>query len=187
MLFGKPPRILRVAAVAFALAAASCQLVVDLDGLEDQHCPPGQKPCPNMAGCIPYDNPATGCNEPGCGPCAPPHATATCGQNRQCFFTRANCLPGWDDCDGRPDNGCETDLVHDRDHCGSCLKSCETPPHGMAGCSEGRCGVGGCDPGFEDCNHLPGDGCEREIWTDLQCLCDLPCPEGTSCARGVCL
>jgi hypothetical protein len=174
-------------AVALAIAAGGCQLVVDLDGLEDQHCPPGHKPCPTL-GCVPNDNPGTGCNDPGCAPCAPPHAIATCGQNLHCFFNRDSCIPGWDDCDGRPDNGCETDLSHNRDHCGTCTKSCEKPTNGIAGCSNGECGIGGCNPMWEDCDHDPANGCEHPIWTDQECLgCGLPCPDGTSCDQGVCI
>ena len=38
-------------------------------------------------------------------------------------------------------------------------------------------------------NHDAGDGCERKIWTDQECLtCGLPCAEGLHCAQGgVCL
>ena len=182
----KAARAWPVAALALAFAAGACQLVVDLDGLEDQHCPPGHKPCPNL-GCVPNDNPATGCNDPGCAPCAPPHATATCGQNLSCYFTRADCIPGWDDCDHDPSTGCETDLMHDRDHCNDCLTPCAKPEHGIAGCSKGKCEVGGCDPGWGDCDHSFDNGCERPIWTDDQCLCNYPCAPGTSCAQGLCI
>jgi hypothetical protein len=174
-------------ALAATLAlAAGCQALVDLDSLENRQCGPNEKACSGK--CVPNDNPNTGCNDPGCAPCAPPHAIATCGQSLHCEFDRDSCLGGWDDCDGISENGCETDLAHSALHCGDCAVACERPDNGIAGCSNGTCVIGACNPGWEDCDHNPASGCEREIWTDQECLtCDLPCPSGTSCAQGVCL
>ena len=103
-------------------------------------------------------------------------------------YVQYGCLGGWDNCDGISENGCETDLAHNALHCGDCDTACERPEHGIAGCSNKLCVIGGCNPGWEDCDHNPANGCEREIWTDQECLtCDLPCPGGTSCAQGLCL
>ena len=118
-------------------SAPAARLLVDLDGLEDRHCGPNQKACPS-GGCVPNDNPNTGCNDPGCAPCAPPHAIATCGQNVHCSFDRDSCIDGWDDCDGFSENGCETDMAHTAIHCGDCAVACEQPDNGIAGCSEGH-------------------------------------------------
>ena len=176
-----------VSAVALALAATGCQLLVDLDGLEDRHCSYGYKACPS-GGCVLFDDPATGCNDPGCSPCAPMNAIGICSQSRHCSFDRNTCFPGWDDCDGIPSNGCETDLTHNSLNCGGCGNVCARPTNGIAGCSAGKCVIGGCNPGFEDCNGDPKDGCEHPIWTDQECLtCKLPCPEGTHCDQGMCL
>lgn len=34
------------------------------------------------------------------------------------------CQPDWDNCDGDPGNGCETDLMSDKHHCGDCGTDC---------------------------------------------------------------
>lgn len=46
------------------------------------------------------------------------------------------CEKGWSDCDGVADNGCEIDLEHDDEHCGSCEMSC-----GIFNCNDGDCGL----------------------------------------------
>lgn len=169
------------------LAAASCQLLVDLDGLKDQHCGPDEKACQGI-GCVKKDSTATGCNDPMCHPCAAEHAIAMCDETLRCSFVPASCIRGWDDCDPSPENGCETDLTHNRMHCGRCFNACSNPMNGTAGCSERECVIGSCNKGWEDCDHKLENGCEKPIWTDLDCLgCGLPCPEGTHCAQGVCL
>jgi len=175
-----------VALVACGLAAAGCQLFVDLDGLEDRSCPPGAKACNDE--CVSERDTATGCGDPGCNPCAPQHADAICDQNNHCSFNRASCIDPWYDCNGFEDDGCEKDLAHDPDHCGECFHACADPPHGIAGCSKRQCVIGKCSEGWEDCDRDPSNGCERQIWTDTDCVsCDVPCAEGSSCDRGVCL
>ena len=174
------------ASTALLVLALGCQLLVDLDGLQDMHCGPTQKACPG--GCVAKDNPNTGCSELGCAPCALPHAKATCGQSGHCFFESNNCVEGWADCDRIIENGCEVDLAHDPKHCGGCnVDPCPKPPNGSAGCSNSRCVIGSCNPGYGDCDHDPDGGCEQPIWTDQQCLtCTVGCDAGTHCEQGVC-
>ncbi len=45
------------------------------------------------------------------------------------------CKEGYSDCDGNPANGCETDISADRNHCGSCDKTCESDEF----CAGGKC------------------------------------------------
>ena len=45
------------------------------------------------------------------------------------------CNKDFADCDLAPENGCETDLKNNDDHCGSCAKSCMPGQ----GCSGGKC------------------------------------------------
>jgi hypothetical protein len=170
-----------VALFACAVAAAGCQLFVDLDRLEDQSCPPDYKACNEQ--CVSEFDTATGCGDFGCNPCAPLHAEAICDNRNHCSFTK--CIEPWDDCEDEP--GCETDLLHTPMHCGACRRACLDQPHATAGCSEGKCAIGKCEDGWEDCDDDPLNGCEHPIWTDLECVyCKIPCPEGTSCEKGIC-
>jgi hypothetical protein len=174
-----------IALLACTLAAGGCQLFVDLNGLEDRSCPPDHKACNDQ--CVSERDIATGCGDPGCNPCGPPHANAACDNNNHCSFT--TCIKPWDNCDMAEDTGCETDLDHTPKHCGECYHVCPDPPHGTAGCSAGMCGIGKCADGWEDCDKDRDGptGCEHKIWTDLECVsCGVPCPEGSSCGEGIC-
>lgn len=46
-----------------------------------------------------------------------------------------SCIPGYDDCDGYPGNGCEEELSNNIYHCGSCYNAC---PPGYV-CNNGNC------------------------------------------------
>jgi hypothetical protein len=98
-------------------------------------CPAGMGDCDGLA-----DN---GCetdlanDEQNCGTCAFVCVTGGAGvagascQDGACVLTCQ--LPTRrGDCDGDPANGCETDLYHDADHCGSCGMQC-------AACIDTRC------------------------------------------------
>jgi hypothetical protein len=121
-------------------------------------CNPGFANCDGSVtdGCeINTLNDANNCG--GCGmKCNLPNAVAAC-TNGMC--TVAVCSPGFTDCDGSPTNGCETNTAGDANNCGSCNAKCELM-NATAGCSGGMCTVATCASGYQDCNHLPGDGCE---------------------------
>jgi hypothetical protein len=72
----------------------------------------------------------------GCGIVCPsgPHSSATCAHGT-CGLT---CGPGFDDCDGKPENGCESDLSTPGT-CGSCGNSCggECVAGACAACDDG--------------------------------------------------
>ncbi|MBX3208906.1 MAG: hypothetical protein KF764_27995 [Labilithrix sp.] len=55
------------------------------------------------------------------------------------------CAPGWGDCDGNADNGCETNLKTNIAHCGACGNRCATA-EGQP-CIEGQCLMTECDGG----------------------------------------
>ena len=174
-----------LALLALLAFAGGCQLFVDLDALEDMHCGPKEKACPG--GCKPRNDIATGCNGDSCAPCAPPHAKAACAPSGACVIEINGCDDNWRDCNQQYDDGCEIDIAHSPYNCGGCGIKCAKPENGMAGCSDKVCTIGGCNPGYEDCDHDAGTGCEEKIWTDQACLyCGLPCPDGTHCAQGVC-
>ncbi len=61
-------------------------------------------------------------------------------------------------------------------HCGGCERPCEAP-HGTATCTSGTCTLGGCDPGWGDCNGRLEDGCETDLTTPTDCgSCGTACP-----------
>ncbi|MDO9017600.1 MAG: hypothetical protein Q7V43_11865 [Myxococcales bacterium] len=93
----------------------------------------------------------------GCGLACParPNAASRCDAGR-CAFA---CNPGFGDCDGNADNGCEVDLRRDPTHCGQCTTACN-PPNATPACVDGACAVGACATGFGDCDANPTNGCE---------------------------
>ncbi|MEZ4394039.1 MAG: hypothetical protein R3A48_23440 [Polyangiales bacterium] len=98
-----------------------------------------------------------------CGGCglrceARPNATVSCEAGR-CAFA---CAPGFADCDGVADNGCEVDLQTDVTRCGACGNAC-SPPNGTAACVAGRCAVAACATGFGDCDGNASNGCEADL------------------------
>ncbi len=73
----------------------------------------------------------------------------------------ASCGPSFVDCNGDPDDGDETPLLVTPAHCGACGHACSAP-HAVPTCSAGQC-VLVCEPGFGDCDGLPGTGCEADL------------------------
>lgn len=70
---------------------------------------------------------------------APLHQRGRCAAG-ECAAT--GCVPGWGDCNGAADDGCEVDLRRAADHCGACGNAC------AGRCEAGRCcGDGGCAAG----------------------------------------
>lgn len=142
---------------------------------------------------------ATGCEVSGlddpanCGGCATgcsgAHmASVTCGAGA----CTGVCEVGWDDCNGdRRTDGCEQDVHGDVANCGSCGNVCDFA-NAQASCATGRCQMGACAQGFEDCNLDTGDGCESELAADVyncggcgrSCAVQLPNSVSTCVAGG---
>jgi hypothetical protein len=78
-----------------------------------------------------------------------------------------SCSSGWDDCDGDPQNGCETDLGASLDDCGACGEGCD-PPNATGTCVDGVCEAA-CAEGFADCNGRIDDGCEADLSSPETC------------------
>lgn len=138
-----------------ALVCAACSLTVDLDELENGRCPSGQKLCDSE--CVSVADPAFGCGNESCAPCNLQYATARCSGQR-CEI--AACRGNRRDCDMMPANGCEVDIDHDPQRCGSCTAAPCRVENGTPDCSSGRCALRSCDPNFWDCNDSLLDGCE---------------------------
>lgn len=138
------------------------------------------------------DNPNNGCERGiasvrDCGKCGgscdkPAHATAGCDTGR-CGV--GQCDPGYGDCNHELKDGCEQPL-NDLAHCGSCDSSCQRPHVAKSECENGSCVVTGCEPGWEDCNGKPEDGCEANLAAADSCgacgrSCTLPHVAQASC------
>lgn len=115
-----------------------------------------------------------------CGACdtpcgALPHAYPKC-ESSACAI--GGCEAGYADCDGLVANGCEVDLSSDELNCGACQVACPAVANGTAACSGFACGIGACDPGFDDCSGGAADGCETNLTNDAShCgTCATVCP-----------
>lgn len=118
-----------------------------------------------------------------CGRCGLPNATATCLAG-ECGIVA--CDDGFSDCNGAPDDGCETDLTAVTS-CGGCGVVCPVLEHVTVTCVAGAC-AGACEPGFGDCNGDPDDGCEKNLRKDRKNCgrCGARCPIGR-CDDGSCV
>ena len=138
--------------------------------------------------------PGTGCeisvatdimNCGGCGNACPvpANATASC-VNAQCGV--GQCKFGFADCNKNPNDGCEVDLLTVQ-NCGQCGNACAAPANAMPGCKGGMCGIGMCNNLFGDCDNNAGNGCEKNLATDvMNCgMCGKVCSFAN--AQGACL
>ena len=172
-----------------------------------------------MGGCAAA--PECTANAPGCGRCAAPMADCNadlkdgcetnidvapehCGQcgkvcpgllQKTALCVRgecASCDAGTLDCDGRGDNGCEQNVVTDADNCGGCGQKCAAPQNGTAACVLGKCVIGFCAKGFQDCDGIASTGCELDVRADkMNCgacgrVCPAPAGATVTCEAGEC-
>lgn len=117
--------------------------------------------------------------------CAIDHANETC-TNGTCQID--SCESGWDDCDGDPANGCETDL-DTASNCGACGQVCSFA-NASATCNNQSCALDSCDSGYGDCDNDASNGCEQSLDTANHCgscgrSCDLANATET-CNSGTC-
>jgi hypothetical protein len=75
-----------------------------------------------------------------------------------------SCEAGHADCDLDASNGCEADLMHDRNHCGACATACQTPD---CVCNDGKLALQ-CDDKHADCDADLSNGCETDLMTSMQ-------------------
>ncbi|HVV52873.1 MAG TPA: hypothetical protein VHO06_24645, partial [Polyangia bacterium] len=146
-------------------------------------CGAGLKSCDGTS--VSVDLPDHGCGGDSCYACNVVNATARCNQSHRCDI--AVCHKGFDDCDGDPANGCETDIRTDPDHCGGCGAKCPALAHAQRGCGD-VCTIWRCNAGYRDCNGAVSDGCEVAVLTDAaNCgQCGHACAAGEKCRQGVC-
>lgn len=127
-------------------------------------CPPCQT-CGSSGACVPAPSGTA---------CTAPHASAAaCDGNGSCLET--GCQPGYLDCDGDPNNGCETSFS--LPNCGGCGVECRPDNVIAAVCStSGDCGYSACRPGYLDCDGDKSNGCETPFSMSNCGSC------GTACA-----
>ena len=118
--------------------------------------------------------------------CQQTHATNTCVMG---VCTPA-CHSGYSDCDGNPNNGCETNSGTSESDCGFCGNICD-PPNASGNCVGGICKVGSCESGYGNCDFDGFTGCETNIITDISNCgsCGNLCSNShgnTSCGSGTC-
>jgi hypothetical protein len=115
--------------------------------------------------------------------CELPNAVAGCAGG-VCVVTSCQGLYG--DCDHDPANGCERSL-DSVDHCGVCDERCVELDRALeVDCVQGVCSPLVCEPGFDNCDGEPENGCEAKLDTLQHCGgCNVECT-GDSCAGGVC-
>ncbi len=116
--------------------------------------------------------------------CAFANAAAACADG--CYI-RA-CLFGFDDCDGKPDNGCETRTSADPKNCGGCAIACTPPPHAISACLNSACVLSACQGLWLDCDGNVANGCEVDGNADkANCgSCGNACGQGLICKAGGC-
>ncbi len=126
-------------------------------------CNSGYRDCNGAAsdGCeVNTTSSASNCG--GCGTtCAPALRTPTgvCSSG-SCSLA---CNSGWGNCDGSASNGCETNIISDRNNCGACGSVCPTYAHATSGCDFGFSCTMVCDAGYANCDGSRTNGCETFI------------------------
>ena len=125
-----------------------------------------------------------------CGDCATAcslaHASSACSAGK-CVIGK--CTAPYEDCDGDPSNGCETNTSADAGNCGGCGTACGAI-NGTPYCANSVCQIT-CNAGFADCDDSRGNGCEVDLTKDVShcSACDNVCSQvgGTpNCVGGKC-
>ncbi len=100
------------------------------------------------------------------------------------------CFTDYGDCNRTPDDGCEQSLMT-VDDCGACGQACDFAGS-VDDCSSGVCLAQSCEPGYDDCDGDPSNGCES-LDHSPSCgacghVCDdtLPNVASASCEGGQC-
>lgn len=140
-------------------------------------CSSTQKTCDGR--CVATDDPAFGCADASCAPCAAATAANTVPSCNAGACAVA-CAEGFADCDGDPKNGCEVKIATDVANCGKCGNVCGAAHANGKTCSAGKC-VFDCEAGWGACGPDP-EGCNKNIAAD-----DKNCGKcGRDCVGGTC-
>lgn len=116
-----------------------------------------------------------------CGSCGVSCGDGVCGQGK---CGAGACGRSRGDCDGNPNNGCETAIASDLAHCGACGAVC-APPHAQGACTSGACSIAICADDFLDCDLEMANGCEVNV-AAIRSTAEIarPCVPPATCAKG---
>lgn len=103
---------------------------------------------------------------------------AGCTQTEESIAPIEECPLGFDDCNGDPADGCETDLTSSARACGDCSNVCVAPVGGLQVCVASECGID-CDPGLVRC----GDECVASCDTSFEAAGEVNFDVPTDCTR----
>ena len=153
----------RALALMAAAAAAGCGLTLDLDPPEGQSGDGGRfdaAPTDASVG----DSAAQDASFADSGP--------------DCVPMPESCNGVDDDCNGLVDDPFDTQT--DPNNCGACGVP-RSDNHGVPGCNAGSCETL-CDPGFDDCDGDPSNGCETSLGAVTDCgACGMGCAAALFC------
>jgi hypothetical protein len=114
-----------------------------------------------------------------------PHVSGStgCSASGACVIGSNSCAAGWADCDGNPDDGCETDMTQPG-HCGSCTTACPASDPVCSGSGSSYACVTGCPSGAP--TRCSGS-CVDVQSDDGNCGgCGMACQGGEHCVSGAC-
>jgi len=115
--------------------------------------------------------------------CTVAHGTSSCVFGA-CGI--ASCTIGFDDCNGNPADGCETNLDASPNNCGACGNACSLP-NATESCNAGVCGIAICDAGWGNCDSNPVNGCEDDLTAVPNCgSCGVACDDADPCTDDSC-
>ncbi len=89
-------------------------------------------------------------------------------ENGKCEYV---CNYGFGNCNNDWNDGCETDVKNNIDHCGKCNNPC-APANAIGMCSEMLCSIVSCKTNYYDINKKVEDGCEYQCISTGQEKCD---------------
>jgi len=95
--------------------------------------------------------------------CTLDNATASCSGG---VCRVESCVAPYDDCNGDPSDGCETNTTASLENCGACAAKPCPALNGTPYCSDAKCGLT-CDKNFADCDGEAGNGCEKDVSRDI--------------------
>ena len=163
-----------------------------------RRCINGQCGCPaGQTWCDPIGCTDTSLDDTNCGACGnecqgtdagppPPHMEYRCQQG---LCAQLTCETGWNDCNGKiKEDGCETDIVTDRNNCGGCGNVC---PAGQKCLTRGNAVGCGCEPLETLCDSNGEETCVDLLNDTRNCgACGYRCPTksnyAASCRKGFC-